>query len=106
MKLLLDENLPHQLRNEVHGYQCVTVAYMGWKGIGNGELLQRAASEGFDALLTKDAGLPYERNLTDLPVSVVVIRAASNDIDDIRPIIPALLKVLNTLQPRQLVHVP
>jgi hypothetical protein len=29
MKLLLDENLPHQLRTEVRGHDCFTVAYMG-----------------------------------------------------------------------------
>jgi len=42
MKLLLDENLPHQLRNEIPGHDCVTVAYMGWGGLENGELLTRA----------------------------------------------------------------
>jgi hypothetical protein len=29
MKLLLDENLPHQLRNEIAGHEVFTVAYMG-----------------------------------------------------------------------------
>lgn len=29
MKLLLDENLPHQLRHEITGHECSTVAYMG-----------------------------------------------------------------------------
>ncbi len=32
MKLLLDENLPHQLRHEVPGHEVFTVAYMGWSG--------------------------------------------------------------------------
>lgn len=53
MKLLLGENLPHQLRLELPGHDCFTVAFMGWRGVENGELLRRAASDGFEAFLTK-----------------------------------------------------
>lgn len=106
MKLLLDENLPHQLRHEIPGQDCFTVAYMGWGGLENGELLSRAEADGFDALLTMDSGLQFEQNLKDLPIAVVMIRAASNDIDDIRPLLPALLKALTTLKPNQITHVP
>jgi predicted nuclease of predicted toxin-antitoxin system len=76
MKLLLDENLPHQLRHELPGHDCFTVAYMGWAGIENGELLALAASDGFEVFLTKDANLQYEQNLKDFPIAVVVLRAA------------------------------
>ncbi|MGD9634930.1 MAG: hypothetical protein AB7G28_20195 [Pirellulales bacterium] len=55
MKLLLDENLPHQLRHEIPGHDCSTVAFMGWSGLENGELLREAAHAGFDAMLTKRA---------------------------------------------------
>jgi hypothetical protein len=65
MKLLLDENLPHQLRHEITGHDCATIAYMGWSGIENGELLSRAASAGFDGILTKDEGMEYELNLVN-----------------------------------------
>jgi len=106
MKLLLDENLPHQLRLELPGHECVTVAYMGWSGIDNGKLLARAASENFEALLTKDANLQYEQNLVNLPLSVVVLHALSNDIDDIRPLLPELLNALLALPPNQITHVP
>jgi predicted nuclease of predicted toxin-antitoxin system len=106
MKLLLDENLPHQLRKEIPGHECFTVAFMGWGGFENGALLAVAASAGFDAFLTKDANLQYEQNLVDLPVSVVVLRARSNDIEDLRPLIPDLLNALGSLLPRKITHVP
>jgi len=54
MKLLLDENLPHKLRFMIPGHDCFTVTYMGWEGIGNGDLLQLAAAEGFTALISND----------------------------------------------------
>jgi hypothetical protein len=53
MKLLLDENLPHQLRHEILGHDCSTVAFMGWRGVENGELLRPALAAGFDGVLTK-----------------------------------------------------
>ena len=105
MKLLLDENLPHQLRHEISGHDCSTVAFMGWGGVENGELLRRAAGASFDALVTKDANVQYEQNLVNLPIAVVILHAPTNDIDDIRPLLPALLVRLATLPPNQVTHV-
>jgi predicted nuclease of predicted toxin-antitoxin system len=106
MKVLLDENLPHELRNELPGHACFTVAYMGWAGLENGELLSSAAAAGFDAMVTKDSKLQYEQNLVSLPIAVVILHATSNDMDDIRPLLPALLVALTRLPPRQITHVP
>jgi predicted nuclease of predicted toxin-antitoxin system len=106
VKLLLDENLPHQLRLELPGHDCSTVAYMGWAGVENGELLNRAAAAGFDALLTKDANLQYQQNLAVVPLAVVILQAASNDMDDIRPLLPSLLTALATLPPNVVTTVP
>jgi hypothetical protein len=105
MRLLLDENLPHQLRLEISGHDCSTVAYMGWSGVANGELLRKAANAGFEAVLTKDANLQYEQNLVNLPVAVVILHAATNDMDDIRPLLPALHSALSNLTPNQVTHV-
>ena len=57
MKLLLDENLPHRLRPLLVGHEAFTVAYMNWKGIENGRLLALAASNGFDAVVTKELSI-------------------------------------------------
>jgi hypothetical protein len=106
MKLLLDENLPHELRRLLPGHDVFTVKYMGWSGISNGALLATAAADGFDALITLDSGVPYQQNLTTLPISVVVLSAASNDIDDLRPMIAQLLSVLVALPPKTVMRVP
>jgi len=76
-----------------------------WAGIEKGELLAVAATAGFDALVTKDTKLQYEQNLVNIPISIVVLQAASNDLDDIRPRLPALLEALAHLQPRSLTRV-
>jgi hypothetical protein len=78
---------------------------MGWGGIENGQLLRQAASAKFDAVLTKDAGVEYEQNLSNLPVAVVILHAPSNDMDDLRPLLTNLLQALSTLQPNAITHV-
>lgn len=97
MKVLLDENLPHDLRPLLMPiHEAFTVAYLGWSALENGALLSRAAAEQFDVMVTKDQGIEYEQNLVNLPLSVIVLRARSNKIDDIRPLIPQLLVALGS----------
>ncbi len=42
MKVLLNENLPNDLRHFLAGHEAFAVAYLGWKGTKSGELLERA----------------------------------------------------------------
>jgi predicted nuclease of predicted toxin-antitoxin system len=99
LRLLLDENLPHDLRHLLVGHEVFTVTYMGWSGVQNGELLARAAEGGFAALITLDSGMEGQRDRKSLPLAVVILRAATNDLDDITPLVPALLAALADLRP-------
>jgi predicted nuclease of predicted toxin-antitoxin system len=103
MKVLLDENLPHQLRFELPDHDAYTVAFMNWGGAENGELLRLAAAHGFGAVITNDRGLEYQQNIDTLPVAVVVLLARANTIEAIRPLCPELLTILARLRPRELV---
>lgn len=105
VKILLDENLPHDLRHELPGHDVITVKYRGWNGIQNGRLLALAAQDGFDAFITMDNGVAYQQNIATLPVAVIMIRARSNDIDDLRPTIPELMEALQTIKPRTIARV-
>ncbi len=97
MRLLLDECVPKRLSREVLGHEVKTVQDMGWAGIKNGALLKLADGQ-FDALLTVDQGIEYQQNLSGLTISVVVMLAASNDIDDLRPLLPAVEQALAGLR--------
>ncbi len=104
MKVLLDENLPHELRPLLMPMHDVfTVAYQGWAGVANGRLLEMAASNGFDAVVTTDRGYEHQHNLTRLPCAVVLLRTASNKIDDVRQLLSQLLLALDGLTPCALV---
>ena len=78
---------------------------MGWSGMKNGELLRRAGGAGFDAMLTMDSGVRYQRHIATLPVGVVIIAAPSNDPDDLAPLIPAIPAALRAMPPRSIARV-
>jgi len=97
MRLLLDECVPKRLKRELPGHEVQTVQDMGWAGIKNGALLKLADGR-FDALLTVDQGIEYQQNLSGLSISVVVMLAASNDVDDLRPLLPGVEQALASLR--------
>jgi predicted nuclease of predicted toxin-antitoxin system len=72
-KLLLDENLPHKLRELLTEHDVFTVAFKGWVGMRNGDLLEAAEREGFDVLLTSDQGFPHEQNMEGRKLAVLLL---------------------------------
>ena len=104
MRLLLDECVPKRLKRELPGHDARTVQDLGWAGIKNGALL-RLANGQFDALLTVDQGIEYQQNLSGLSISVVVMVAPSNDVDDLRLLLPGVEDALAKLQPGELIRV-
>jgi len=53
-RVLLDENLPIRLRSWLPELDVVTVDFMGWKGVRNGELVGLAQAAHFAVLVTAD----------------------------------------------------
>ena len=101
MRLLLDECVPKRLKQELPDHLVKTVQDMGWAGTKNGALLRLANGE-FDALLTVDQGIEYQQNLSGLTIGIVVLVATSNDIDDLRPLLPDLGQALAALKPGEI----
>jgi predicted nuclease of predicted toxin-antitoxin system len=101
MRILLDEDLPRRLAELLVGHEVSTVKRSGWSGVKNGKLLSLAASE-FDVLLTMDQNLEFQQNLPDLPIAVLVVQAASNRMEQLVPLVPAILKELNHIPPKAL----
>jgi hypothetical protein len=87
------------------GHDVYTVAFLKWKGIENGKLLELAAKNGFAAMLTKDNGMPYEQNAATLPCALIILQAPSNALSDIEPLVPQILEKLQMLNPRSIVRI-
>ena len=97
MRLLLDENLPADLACALIGHEASTVPSLGWQGIKNGELLRLARGR-FDVLLTMDRKLPNEHDVSALPLGVLLIRAPSNRLAHVFPLVPAILDALSGIR--------
>ena len=53
-------------------------------------------------LLTADKGMEYQQNLATLPVSILIMLARSNRMEDLAATVPAVLAALAELPPRTL----
>jgi hypothetical protein len=65
----------------------------GGHGLKNGDLLARAERE-FDAFITVDRNLPSEQDLSRFSIAVIVLRAPSNRVADLRGLLSQLLAAL------------
>ena len=101
VRVLLDENLPRALAAELTGHEVSTVQAAGWSGTTNGELLRRAQGS-FDVLLSMDRGLQHQQDLSALRLRIVVIRAPSNRMVHLKPLVGSILNTLASLPPGQL----
>ncbi len=66
---------------------------MGWATIRNSELLVLAEGQ-FDAFVTVDRNLAFQQDLPRLSIAVIVLRARTNRLADLRPLVPQLLEAM------------
>ena len=97
MRVLLDECVDWRLAREIVGHDVKTARQLGWSAIKNGELLTLAAKS-FDVFVTVDRNLSFQQNLPSFTVAVVVLRAKTNRLADLRPLVPRLLAAIDTAQ--------
>jgi len=81
-----------------------TVVGCGWAGVKNSELLRRMGGL-YDVFVTMDRGIEFQQNVPALPFGIVLVRAASNRMVDLRPLVPAILEAIAHTKPGQLRHV-
>jgi hypothetical protein len=94
MRLLLDENFPVDFALHLVGHEVATINGLGWSGVKNGELLRRAHSV-CDVFLTLDRNLEFQQNIKALTFAVIVVRARSNRIADLVPLVESILLAID-----------
>jgi hypothetical protein len=90
VKVFVDECVDWRLARDIVGHEVRTARQMGWSTLENGELLALAANE-FDVFVTVDRNLSFQQHLPAFTIAVIVLRARSNRLADLRPLIPELL---------------
>jgi hypothetical protein len=99
VRVLLDEQLPRQLARELLGHVVRTVQQQGWAGLGNGELLRRAAAAGFEVFVTGDRNLEFQQNLAQSLLAVIVLAAPSNALEDLLPLVSSIDEAIAETRP-------
>jgi predicted nuclease of predicted toxin-antitoxin system len=84
VKILLDECIDRRLAKNIVGHEVRTVPQVGWATIKNGELLA-LAEKNFKVFVTVDRNLSFQQNLPRYNIAVIVLRARSNRLQDLRP---------------------
>ena len=95
MKILLDECIPRKLNFSLRDNECQTVPESGFAGKKNGTLLGLAENAGFEVFVTMDKGLEYEQNLAGRSIAILILRAKSNRLADLLPLVPGLLRAMD-----------
>jgi len=100
MRVLIDECLPAGLRESVAGmgHECETVRRAGYGAKKNGELLSLMEGR-WDVLLTNDRNIKYQQNMSGRNVSILILRAKSNRIQELLPLMPACAQALLSVLP-------
>lgn len=105
MHVLLDECLPgRKLKRAFPDHDVRTVAEMGWSGAKNGALLALAEPL-FDAFVTVDSNLRYQQNTPAVDLLIVVLRAPSNRLEHLLPLVTEIGRVLSQAPTRKVVVV-
>ena len=95
MRILLDECIDRRLAKDIVGHEVRTVPQMGWATIKNGELLVLAERQ-FDVFVTVDRNLSFQQNIPRYNIAVIILRAPSNRLKSLQPLVPRVLQVLPT----------
>jgi len=103
VRILLDECLPSQLVAELTEHTVDTVQKAGWAGFKNGKLLERVSGK-YEVLLTIDKRIGHEQEIPG-DVAVITVRARSNRIQDVKPLVPEILKALKEVKAGRAVSV-
>jgi predicted nuclease of predicted toxin-antitoxin system len=106
MRILLDECVPVALKKNLAslGHECQTVREAGFSGKKNGESLTLAERH-WDVLLTTDRRIEFQQHLIGRKIAVLVLRAKTNRLQDLLPILPTRAQALLSIRPGQVLEV-
>ncbi len=98
MKILIDENLPKKLKNDLVGHSAYTVRDKNWQSKTNGDLIKLMIEDGFDLLITFDQNLQYQQNLLKYNIAVLVINTYNNQYETIKIYKDKIQELINRIE--------
>lgn len=104
MKIFLDHCVPKRLLRLLAEHEVKTAYQMGWAAKKNGELLKLVESE-FEVFVTVDQNLRHQQNLASSSLKVIVLVAATNQYDNLAPLILQVKVALTSLAPGDVIEI-
>lgn len=93
MKILLDENIPDDLKPYLKGHVVSTVEDESWRSVRNGELLRLMIAVGYKLFITQDGQIKHQQNFRKHPIRVFSLKAKRLTNDNL----PAFALIINKL---------
>ena len=107
MKIIIDECLPKRMTNFFAGEKVWTVPQIGLGGYKDSELLAELEKRNIDAFITIDGNIEYQQQFKNRILGTIVIRSVSNRFADLQHHLEeALVKIVKSIQPGTITHIP
>lgn len=97
MRILFDQGTPLPLGTFLAGHEVETAFGCGWSRLQNGQLLDSAERDGFEAFVTTDQRLKYQQNLSRRKIAILVLSTANWPA--IQPHVERVLEAIASLKP-------
>ena len=76
----------------------------GLAAVSNGDLIQLAAEQGYDVLITADQNIQHQQNTSQISIGIVVL--LSNRWPLVRNHTPAIIQAVHAVRPGEIIRVP
>lgn len=99
MKILFDECFPRTLKQMVDAkHEIVWTQDTVFHGAEDKDLLAKAVAEKFTVFVTVDQNIPYQQQLSNFPIAVIIILTLSNAAPRLKHLLPQLSKILEAIK--------
>jgi hypothetical protein len=96
LRIVLDACVPEPLRLEISGHEVVTARYLGLSRLEDSQVVSAIEAD-WDVLITCDRNLPWQNKFAGRDIAVIVLRARTNKLQDLVPLVPTLQATLTDI---------
>jgi hypothetical protein len=105
LRVLLDAQIDKKFKKSIAGHRVWTARDQSLHKFLDGALLDAVEQRGFDVLVTMDKSLQHQNRVAGRSFGIVLLRAQSNRLADLLPLVPDLLTALAHVQPGEIIEI-